>query len=133
MHGILRFLLTFVVVFSIISCASSLEKELLNEPNTTIAMLKVRKLTFSQQYKLAEKLYKLLREKHLENTSLQVEIDYEIAFLYIKQKKYEKAKPLFENIINRYESDENSNNLPQWPYYLSKKLLNDVVIQKLEK
>lgn len=120
------------VVLLLFSCASHIEQDILDETNVTVQLLKIREQTFLKRYKIAEKMYHRVQEDNGQNPSLYVEIEYEIAFLYVRQKKYKEAKPLLETLINRYEVDAGSDALPQWPYYLSKKILQDVVLPELE-
>lgn len=126
------FLLFAILMFS---CETSLKKQVAETDNPKIKLLKIRQITFQGRYKLAERLYKEVQAENPTDAALQIAIDYEIAFLYVKRKKYAEAKPKFEAIIKQYDasinSPENIDALPQWPYYLSLKILNDVVEVKL--
>lgn len=127
-------LVVCVAVSSIfISCKSKIESELAEEENPKIIIMRIRELTLSQRYKLAEQQYVALKQRFPDDAALQIEIDYEIAFISVRRKKYKQAKPLFEAILRQYETDANSDQLPEWPYYLSQKLLNDIIIPKLNK
>lgn len=120
--------------YLIVSCASAVQKQINETDNPTIKMLNIREVAFQKRYRLAIKLYQQVQSEFPKDKALQVEIDYEVAFLHVKQKKYEQAKEQFEAIITQYEIEESSgkdSELPLWPYYLSKKILTDVVEVKL--
>ncbi len=51
--------------------------------------------------------------------------EYEIGFIYYKQKNYEQAKQKFQELLTRYEAD-NASALPQWPKVLAVKLLKTI-------
>lgn len=134
MNKTILFFTILISSYFFVSCTSGLRKEIDATDNPTIKILKIREIAFQKRYALAIALYKQVQQEFPEDKALQVEIDYEIAFLYVKQKKYKKAKPKLEAIITKYETEETTeqpSKLPQWPYYLSKKILTDVVEKKL--
>lgn len=125
-----QILIIILVGCSYISCTSTITTKLTQESNPNVQMLMAREQTFIKHYKLSEQLYKIIQQQHPEDVALMIEVDYELAFLKIKQKKYALAQPMFERIIEQYELGENPA-LPLWPYYLSKKMLDDVVLPAL--
>lgn len=54
--------------------------------------------------KAAEVYYRTLLSRFSTDTAIQIEGTYEIAHIYIKQKKYEQAVPMLKEIITVYEN-----------------------------
>ena len=127
-----RILYVFFILTAgmLLSCASNVEEAIINEPNPLKQMLIIREYSFIRQYDTAEKLYLQMKEIH-DDPALLIEIEYELAFLQVQKKKYKKAETIFKDIIQTYENSIDNSYLPQWPYYLSIKVLNDVVLPEL--
>lgn len=51
-----------------------------------------------------------------------VEVEYEIAFIYYKEKQYDEAETRLLKLIDRY-SDESAQLLPVWPLTLAEQLV----------
>lgn len=54
-----------------------------------------------------------------------VAAEYEIAFIHYKMEEYRRSRELFEQLLQKYEEDE-ENTLPAWPEILSEKILQKV-------
>ena len=63
------------------------------------------------RYNHALQYYEALLERNSTNIDLVCTAEYEIAFIYYKQKKYSQAKDGFNNLLERYEGP-NGNLLP---------------------
>lgn len=69
--------------------------------------------------------YNTFLERYPDDIQREVEAEYEIAFIAYKQKQYEKAKQLFEELLKKYSPDA-SQILPAWPKVLAQKVLSDL-------
>lgn len=61
--------------------------------------------TAKQNYLGAEEYYKTILKRFSVNTNIFIETEFELAHVYIKQKKWEKAKPLLEDVLALYDQD----------------------------
>jgi tetratricopeptide (TPR) repeat protein len=76
-------------------------------------------------YKAAIVYYQAFLDRFPGNISRGVEAEYEMAFIYYKQGKYEESKARFEALIERYEQ-EGAEVLPAWPRILAEKVLQSI-------
>ncbi len=60
----------------------------------------------SGKYKTAQFYYNTVIERFGDDKATYIEARYEIAHLYIKQKKYNKAQPILEEIIGLFKNAE---------------------------
>lgn len=83
------------------SCASS-PKEIPMELTAQELIQKGQDEFDSKNYKAALRYYNAVTERYSDSLPVYVEASYEIGHIYIKQKKYEQAKAIFEEIIELY-------------------------------
>lgn len=58
----------------------------------------------SKDYKNALRYYNAVTERYSDSLPVYVEASYEIGHIYMKQKKYDQAKVIFEEILNIYSN-----------------------------
>jgi hypothetical protein len=78
------------------------------------------------RYKVALQYYQVLLERNLYNIDLVCTAEYEISFIYYKQKKYALAKDGFYALLERYDTPDEANLPPQF------KLLALKVLERIE-
>jgi outer membrane protein assembly factor BamD (BamD/ComL family) len=78
------------------------------------------------RYKVALQYYRVLLERNLYNIDLVCTAEYEIAFIYYKQKKYAQAKEGFNDLLERYNTPNEEDLPPQF------KLLALKVLERIE-
>jgi outer membrane protein assembly factor BamD (BamD/ComL family) len=78
------------------------------------------------RYKVALQYYEALLDRNRYNIDLVCTAEYEIAFIYYKQKKYAMAKEGFNDLLERYNTPDESNLPPQF------KLLALKVLERIE-
>jgi outer membrane protein assembly factor BamD (BamD/ComL family) len=78
------------------------------------------------RYKVALQYYRVLLERNLYNIDLVCTAEYEIAFIYYKQKKYAQAKEGFNDLLERYNTPDEELLPPQF------KLLALKVLERIE-
>jgi outer membrane protein assembly factor BamD (BamD/ComL family) len=78
------------------------------------------------RYKVALQYYQVLLERNLYNIDLVCTAEYEIAFIYYKQKKYALAKDGFHALLERYNTPDEENLPPQF------KLLALKVLERID-
>ena len=66
------------------------------------------------RYNQALQYYMALLERNSTNIDLVCAAEYEIAFIYYKQKKYSQAKEGFQSLLERYDSPEGDFFPPQF-------------------
>ncbi len=130
MRILIYILLVFVLSFGFSGCASQSKEEIQNSEITTVQLLLIRNLIFQRNFDLAIEMLRYVKEQNPEDMSLHVEIDYEIAFSFWKKKDIEESKKHFEKLIAFYDEND-AKDIPQWPYFLSKKILEDKIIPSL--
>lgn len=102
--------LTIIFVISIVACAS-VPKEIPFELSAKELNQRAQECTSSGNYAGAEVYYNTLIQRFGMDISVLIPAEFELAHVYIKQKKYEKAKPILERVLSYYEVD--STNLPR--------------------
>jgi len=66
------------------------------------------------RYKWAHQYYTALLERNSTNIDLVCTAEYEIAFIYYKQKKFSQAKEGFNSLLERYDSPDGDTLPPQF-------------------
>ncbi|AHH10493.1 tetratricopeptide repeat protein [Borrelia coriaceae] len=110
----------------LISCytAAHLDKQLTKETPHSIYLREAQKATSINDYKSALKVYEKMIENYKENESIVATGKYEIAFIYYVINKKDKAKNLFEELI------QSNIQTPKWIIPLSKKIINKIQNQQ---
>jgi outer membrane protein assembly factor BamD (BamD/ComL family) len=78
------------------------------------------------RYKVALQYYQTLLDRNRYNIDLVCTAEYEISFIYYKQKKYAQAKDGFNALLERYNVPDEANLPPQF------KLLALKVLERIE-
>ena len=99
-------LVLFVIIF-VVSC-TSVPKNIPLELSAKELNQKAQECTAAENYAGAEVYYKTLIQRFGMDTSVLVPAEFELAHVYIKQKKYDKAKPILERVLTYYEVDTGS-------------------------
>ena len=99
-------LVLFVIIF-VVSCAS-IPKDIPLELSAKELNQKAQECTAAENYAGAEVYYKTLIQRFGMDTSVLIPAEFELAHVYIKQKKYDKAKPVLERVLSYYEVDNGS-------------------------
>ena len=99
--------LTFLAIIFVVSCAS-IPKDIPLELSAKELNQKAQECTAAENYAGAEVYYKTLIQRYGMDTSVLIPAEYELAHVYIKQKKYDKAKPVLERVLSYYEVDNGS-------------------------
>ena len=108
---------------SILGCASQKKNKIRNTDSTSVQLLLTRNFMFYQNYDDAIEMFTYIRDSNPDNIALKVETEYEIAFCYWKKKDIQTSKQKFEELISFYETNKLEEEIPTWPYFLSKKIL----------
>jgi len=77
------------------------------------------------RYNLALQYYTALLERNSTNIDLVCVAEYEIAFIYYKQKKYSQAKEGFNSLLERYDTPDGGLLPPQF------KRLSTIVLERI--
>ena len=86
-----------------ISCATKVEP-LSSEMTSREIVQKAQTAYDNGNIKAAEIYYRTLLSRFSSDTAIQIEGTYEIAHIYIKQKKYDQAVPMLKQIIAVYDN-----------------------------
>ena len=94
-------LLISISIFGIVSCGSTPE---IPEDMTTAQLLQAGQNAASlMNYSAAEQYFMAAITRNYSDTSVYVEARYELGCVYLKQKKYDKARLVFEEIESIYD------------------------------
>ncbi|MDR1858878.1 MAG: hypothetical protein LBQ69_05360 [Treponema sp.] len=77
------------------------------------------------RYNVALQYYEALLERNLTNIDLICTAEYEIAFVYYKQKKYDQAREGFNALLERYDTPDEEL-LPQQFKILARRVLEQI-------
>jgi len=98
-------MLSLAAFFSLfISACSSVPKDIPEDLTAQELIQKGQHEYELTRYKASLAYYNAVRERYADVPACYVEASYEIGHLFMKQKKYEKAKPHFEEILSFYEN-----------------------------
>lgn len=100
----------FLAVLTLSSCATVKE---VPENLSAAQIIQLGQTAFEQSdYKTAELYYKTVLDRYGTSANVLVEAKYELAHVYLKQKKYDQAYPIYTEILNLYEENY-AGSLPQ--------------------
>ncbi len=122
-----------LILISILGCASQEKEKIRNTESTSIQLLLTRNLMFYQNYNAAIEMFTYIRDENPDNIALKVETEYEIAFCYWKKRNLQQAQQKFEELIAFYDTNDFEEEIPTWPYFLSKKILADKILPEIDK
>ncbi len=95
-------LTAFIFAAAFVSCSSS-PKEIPMELTAQELIQKGQDAFESGRYKESLSYYLAITERYTDSLPVYVEASYEIGHLYMKQKKYNLAEPIFQEILLIYE------------------------------
>lgn len=96
--------LILVISLAVISCNTLQTKEVPDDAGPDDLIIKAQQYTDENKTKAAEQLYNRLLDEYGSDTNYRIIAEYEIAHIKLKAKQYAEAKPLYEDIINIYDS-----------------------------
>lgn len=106
LRKIIIFITTSFLVSALISCASTKTLEVAEGATEREIIQMAQSAWDSGKKDDAEFYYKTLVQRYGMNTATYVEGRYELAHLYIKEKRYEEAYPLLTEILDIYKNTE---------------------------
>ena len=97
--------LIYIIAASMIfiSC-STIPKDVDEDLDPAEIIIRAQQYSDESKTSAAEMMYNKLLDNYGSDTTYRVIGEYEIAHIKLKQKKYSAAEPLYEDIINIYES-----------------------------
>ena len=81
------------------------------------------------RYKLAIRFYEEFMRRYPDMKNKIIEAEYEIAFIKFKQRKFDEAEERFNQILDKYNSDE-AIYYPAWPALMSNKGLENIAEER---
>ena len=86
---------------------------------------KAQEASNNGKYETALTYYNTFLDRYPDDLQRRIEAEYEIAFIAYKRNDTEKAKELFNALLDKYNTDA-SQILPAWPKILSEKILKEI-------
>lgn len=77
------------------------------------------------RWEVALHYYETFLERYPDDERNRIAAEYEIAFIHYKMEEYQTSKEMFQEILAKYDEDEDDS-LPEWPRILSEKILDTV-------
>ncbi len=128
-HILMLCLCTLAYIMS--SCASTARTEFDNSSDPQVKLFQIRQLMGNLRYTIAQELLEEMKVEYADDPSLQMEIGYELGFVLLQRRRYQESATVFNEVLRMYEESEEKNQLVDWPYYLSRKILTEYVEPKL--
>ncbi len=91
------------ILFSMLSACSTVPKEISEDFTAQELIQKGQDAFESGRYKESLAYYTAVTERYTDSLPVYVEASYEIGHLYMKQKKYNLAEPIFLDILSIYD------------------------------
>ena len=128
MKRIILFMMLIVLLFS--SC-HSLKKDLDNPDLTPEEFFqKAQEAVIDwNRYKLAIQFYEEFMRRYPDMKNKIIEAEYEITFIKFKQRKLDDAENRFNQILDKYNTDE-AVYYPSWPALMSQKGLENIAEER---
>jgi tetratricopeptide (TPR) repeat protein len=127
MKNIHSFTLIFAAVLCLGACATG-KVNIPDEITPAELIQRAQEASDRNRYSIALQYYTALFERNSTNIDLVCTAEYEIAFIYYKQKKYSQAKEGFNFLLERYDAPGGELLPPQF-----KRLANIVLERIIEK
>ena len=127
MNGIylkLQILLALITLFLFSSCASMVN--ISEELSPAELIQRAQEASDRNRYNVAMQYYEALYQRNQTNLDLIITAEYEIAFIYYKQKKYDIARERFAGVLEYYNTPDEEL-LPQ-----HFKRLSQIVLQSID-
>lgn len=95
-----------VLVFSALASCTSAAVEVADDVSS-LEIVQMAQTAFDKgKSKAALQYYDILIQRYGMNTAIYLEGTYEIAHIYVRQKKYSKAEPLLREVLEIYNSSQ---------------------------
>jgi len=107
------FALIFVTVLCLSACATS-SLSIPEELTPAELIQRAQEASDRNRYNVALQYYMALLERNSTNIDLVCTAEYEIAFIYYKQKKYSQAKEGFQSLLEYYDAPDGDLLPPQF-------------------
>jgi outer membrane protein assembly factor BamD (BamD/ComL family) len=118
------FLLILIVVPLFNTCLSQVIID--DDLSPAELIQRAQEATDRNRYKIAMQYYQALYDRNTDYIDLVITAEYEIAFIYYKQKNYQLAREKFNSLINYYNTLD-AELLPQ-----QFKILSQIVLQRMD-
>jgi tetratricopeptide (TPR) repeat protein len=116
--------LVFATVFCLAACATGV-LNIPEELSPAELIQRAQEASDRNRYNHALQYYTALLERNTTNIDLVCTAEYEIAFIYYKQKKYSQAKEGFHSLLERYDAPDGNLLPPQF------KRLATIVLERI--
>ena len=116
-------LISLIVVLCFSACASTII--IPDDLSPAEIIQRAQEASDRNRYKQALQYYEALHERNPYNNDLVCTAEYEISFIYYKQKKYAQAKEGFNALLERYDAP-GGEQLPQQFKLLAQKVLERI-------
>lgn len=100
----LKSILAITIFTAIFASCSSSPKEIPEDLTAQELIQKGQDAFERRKYKESLRYYNTVIERHSNATTQYLEANYEIGHLFMKQKKYDQAKTVFEQLISYYDN-----------------------------
>lgn len=120
----LNFIFILIIAQIFNACASQVTIDDNLSPSELIQ--RAQEATDRNRYKIAMQYYQALYERNRNNIDLVITAEYEIAFIYYKQKNYQLSREKFNSLLEYYDTPD-SELLPQ-----QFRILSNIVLQRID-
>ncbi len=126
-----RILLFMMLILLLLTSCNSLKKDLENPDLTPEEFFqKAQEAVIDwNRYKLAIQFYEEFMRRYPDMKNKIIEAEYEIAFIKFKQRKLDEAEERFNQILDKYNTDE-AVYYPSWPALMSNKGLENIAEER---
>ncbi|MBQ9908198.1 MAG: hypothetical protein IJM48_00180 [Treponema sp.] len=100
----LKIFFTIALFAALFASCSSTPKEIPSDLTAQELIQKGQSEFENGRYKASLKYYSAVTERFIDNPAVYAEATYEIGHLFMKQKKYDKAETVFQNLLDLYAS-----------------------------
>jgi tetratricopeptide (TPR) repeat protein len=116
--------MALIAALCVTACATSMNIPVGLSPAELIQ--RAQEASDRNRYNLALQYYKALLDRNSTNIDLVCAAEYEIAFIYYKQKKYGQAKEGFNSLLERYNAPDGDMLPPQF------RRLSTIVLERIK-
>lgn len=102
----LKIFFTIALFAALFASCSSTPKEIPSNLTAQELIQKGQSEFENGRYKASLKYYSAVTERFIDNPAVYAEATYEIGHLFMKQKKYDKAETVFQNLLDLYASSQ---------------------------
>jgi outer membrane protein assembly factor BamD (BamD/ComL family) len=126
-----KVLLFMMLIVLLLTSCHSLKKDLENPDLTPEEFFqKAQEAVIDwNRYKLAIQFYEEFMRRYPDMKNKIIEAEYEIAFIKFKQRKFDEAEDRFNQILDKYNTDE-AVYYPSWPALMSTKGIENIAEER---